>query len=37
MELEGSILNVTFILALSHRSFFLFPMLEMINKEKPTP
>lgn len=37
MELEGSIFNVTFILALSHRSFLLFPMLEMIKKEKPTP
>lgn len=37
MELEGSILNVSFIHALSHRSFFLFPMLEMIKKEKSTP
>lgn len=37
MELEGSILNVTFILALFHRSFLLFPILEMIKKEKPTP
>lgn len=37
MELEGSILNVTSILALSLRSFLLFLMLEMIKKETPTP